>query len=216
MPSCPWRLVTVDIDGTLTTIHGWLAIARQFGREDDYFALRRRFQSGEVGEDANLVGLLEFAEGRRLAELETVLAATPRLEHIPEGVAYLHAHGIPVALLTHNPPYITDWYRRFGGFDDAAGLAGRQPVGDVIGRAEGIRADKLGGLDELTRRLHVAAPTVVHVGDAPPDAAVFPRVGGGIALNAHRTEVEDAADLALRTNDFHEVAEAVLKLPVRS
>jgi phosphoserine phosphatase len=206
----PPRLVTVDIDGTLTTLHGWLALARAFGREAEYHALMRRLRAGETGEDETIAGLLELAEGRTLAEVEGVVARTPKLAGIPEGVARLHAEGLRAALLTHNPPYITDWYRRFAGFDDAAGLVGRQPVGVLIGRAEGIRADKPRGLSELCARAHVLPAEVVHVGDALPDAEIFVRVGRGIALNARSSAVRAAADLALETNDFAVVVDALL------
>jgi phosphoserine phosphatase len=215
VPSTPWRLVTVDIDGTLTRGHGWLPIARQFGREPDFEALQRRFRAKELTEDENLAALLEFAEGRTLAEVESVVAATPKIDHIPEGVSRLHSMGVPVALLSHNPPYVTDWYCRFGGFDTAAGLGGLQPVEERIGRPVGIRSDKIGGFERLTRRFEVPPTAVVHIGDSRADAAVFPRVGRGIALNARFPEVDVAADLVLRSTDFNEVVEAVLHLGPR-
>ncbi|MGA8664395.1 MAG: HAD hydrolase family protein [Thermoplasmata archaeon] len=216
MGTSPWRLVTVDIDGTLTTTHGWLEIAREFGREADYRALLRRFRAGEINEDQNIAGLLEFVEGRSLAEVEKVLEATPKLAHIPEGVARFQEEGIHVALLTHNPAYVTDWYRRYGGFEDAAGLFGRQPVGEVIGRAEAIRTDKAGGLRELTHRFEVVPSSVVHVGDGGADAAVFSMVGRGVALNSRLPAVDRAADLVLRSTDFQAVVEGVLALNPRA
>ncbi len=210
MSAPPFGLVTVDIDGTLTTVHGWLALARRFGREDEYRTLMGRIRHGLAGEDETLRGLLRIAEGRSLAEVEEVLAATPKLAGIPEGVRRLHEAALPVALLTHNPPYVTDWYRRFGGFDDAAGLVGRQPVGVLIGAPEGIRADKPSGLLDLCARRGVRPSEVVHVGDAPPDAEIFARVGYGISVNADRPSVERAADRALRTREFGAIVDAIL------
>ena len=213
MTSPPWRLATIDIDGTLTTVHGWLVLARQFGREPEYQALMQRARTGTVGEEGTIAALLGLAEGRTLAEVEGVLARTPKLADIPEGVARLHEEGLRVALLTHNPPYVTGWYRRFAGFDDAAGLTVSQPVGVLIGHAEKVRPDKIGGLAELCRRQGAWPSEVVHVGDTAADAAVFPRVGRGIALNARRPEVDRAADLVLRTNDFQVVVDAILGGP---
>ncbi len=210
MSAPPFRLVTVDIDGTLTTLHGWLALARRFGREAEYRSLMGRIRHGLAGEDETLVGLLRLVEGESLADVEAVLAATPKLAGIPEGVRRLHAEGLGVALLTHNPPYITGWYRRFAGFDDAAGLTGRQPVGVRIGAPEGIRADKPGGLADLCTRAGVRPAEVVHVGDAPPDAEIFARVGFGIAVNADRPSVERAADRSLHTREFGAIVETIL------
>jgi phosphoserine phosphatase len=213
MTASPWRLATVDIDGTLTTIPGWLAIARQFGKEEEYRALIRRQRAGEVTQDEAVAGLLSFAEGHTLAEVVAVVVRTPRLEHIPEGVDRLHGQEVKVALLTHNPPYVTEWYRRFAGFDGAAGLGGRIPVGTVIGRGEGIHADKVGGLASLCREFGARPNEVVHVGDSMADVEVFRRVGLGIALNPSRPEVAQAADRVLMTSDFEVVVDSILEGP---
>lgn len=211
----PWRLVTVDIDGTLTLVHGWRALAEAFGRTNQYERAMARFRAGEAGEDGTIASLLEIAEGRTVAEVERVLAATPKLTGIPEGVHRLHSEGIAVGLLTHNPAYVTDWYRRFGGFDDAGGLRGTQPTEPSLGAPIGVRTDKLGALREMQARQAVAPGSVVHVGDARADAAVFPHVGGGVSLNAKTPDVAKVADLAIRTTDFGAVVTALLRLPSR-
>ena len=56
-----WRLVTVDIDGTLTRVHGWREIARAFGRDAEYELSNRRFFAREIGEDEHLEDLLRIA-----------------------------------------------------------------------------------------------------------------------------------------------------------
>jgi phosphoserine phosphatase len=208
----PWRLVTFDIDGTLTLVHGWRALAERFGQTAQYERTMARVRAREAGEDETLTALVGIAEGHTVAEVEEVVAGTPKLSRIPEGVARLHERGVLAGLLTHNPAYVTDWYRRFGGFDDAGGMRGSQATAPRIGPPVGVRADKLGSLAEMLVRWRIDPLAVVHVGDARPDAQVFERVGAGVALNAKFAEVERAADLVLRTTDFLEVTEAVLRL----
>jgi phosphoserine phosphatase len=210
-----WPLVTVDIDGTLTTVHGWLAIADAFGRRPQFEATQRRYFAREVMEDEHLEAMLDVASGRTLAEVESALEATPRIRGIRDGIRTLHAHGSRVALLTHNPPYIGNWYRRSFGFDDFEGTVGQEVVAGIVQRPHGIRADKLGGLRALTARMGVPAERVVHIGDGWADARVFRLVGRGIALNSSLPDVERAADLALRTDDFREVVAALEALPPR-
>ncbi|HXQ49058.1 MAG TPA: HAD family hydrolase [Thermoplasmata archaeon] len=211
----PWRLVTFDIDGTLTLVHGWKVLAERFGRSERYERAMARIRNGAAGEDETITELLRIAEGHTVAEVQAGLVETPKLSRIPDGVRELHDRGIRVALLTHNPPYVTDWYRAWGGFDDAGGIRGTQPTQPTIGPPVDVRADKLGALAELVSRAGVEPSAVVHVGDARPDAAVFPHVGAGIALNAKSADVAEAADLALRTTDFGTVVEALLRLPSR-
>jgi phosphoserine phosphatase len=212
----PWRLVTVDIDGTLTLVHGWRVIAERFGCVARYERAMARIRAREAGEDETISELVSLAEGHTVSEVEQVLETTPRLSGIPEGIRRLHRERMWVSLLTHNPPYVTDWYRAFGGFDSAGGMRGSQPTDPKIGRPVGVGADKLGGLASLVARHGVNPREVVHVGDAGPDAAIFPLVGGGIALNARSASVRRAADLALETTDFGAVVSAILELPARA
>jgi phosphoserine phosphatase len=216
MARAPWRLVTVDIDGTLTLVHGWRVIAERFGRVERYERTMARIRARAATEDETITELVSLAEGHTVGEVEEVLVATPRLSGIPEGVRRLHDEGIAVALLTHNPPYVTDWYRRFAGFDGAAGIRGRQPTEPNIGAPVGVGADKPGGLATLLAEFRVEPTYVVHVGDARPDAEIFPHVGGGIALNARSREVRDAADLVIDSTDFGVVTAALLQLPARA
>jgi phosphoserine phosphatase len=210
-----WRLVTVDIDGTLTTSHGWREMAAAFDRLPEYDESNRRFFAHEIGEDEHLADLLDVTTGRSLPEVEAVLERTPKLSGISEGVEQLHQRGAQVALLTHNPSYVVDWYRRTFGFDDAEGVTAQSVHASRIGPPVGVRADKPGGLRVLLARHHVPASVVAHVGDGWSDAEVFPRVGGGIALNSRFPEVNRAADRVLTTEDFRVVVEALATLSPR-
>ena len=215
MSELRWRLVTVDIDGTLTLVHGWREIAKAFGRLDGFDRTNRRFHAGEIGEDQHLQNLLDLAAGHTIAEVEEVVDRTPKLDGIAEGIRQLHEGGARAALLTHNPTYVADWYRTTFGFDDSEAVDA-QPIDDGrIGRSVGVRADKPGGMRTLLARHAVAARAAVHVGDGWSDAEVFRIVGGGVALNSPFDEVNRAADLALSTRDFRELVAGLFRLGPR-
>ena len=201
----PWELVTFDIDGTLTTGHGWAHIAEVLGRTAAFRAATEQFRAGETGEDQHLERLLALAEGARLADLEAALESTPRIRSIPETVAELHRCGARVALLTHNPPYVCEWYVRKYGFDDFEGVRVPEPMGGCIPRSGPVHADKTELLDRLIRRLDVDPHRSVHVGDAAPDVNVFRRVGGGFALNDRNPAVRAAADVVADLEDLREL-----------
>lgn len=211
----PWRLVTVDIDGTLTRVHGWKEIAKEFGGLKKFEETTRRFRAREIGEDAHLANLLSIATGRTVPEVETVLARTPTLAGISEGIARLHEHGALVALLTHNPTYVADWYRGKFGFDDEEGVTFQRVEGGRIGPPLGVRANKPFGLRALLSRHDAPASTVVHIGDGRSDLEVFRLVGGGVAVNSPYPEVRRGADVALSTDDFREVVDHLARMTPR-
>ncbi|MGA9839183.1 MAG: HAD family hydrolase [Thermoplasmata archaeon] len=208
--------MTIDIDGTLTRVHGWRVIADALGQREAFERSNRRFFANEVGEDEHLDGLLNIAAGHPLAEVERALLATPKMDGIGEGVTSLHESGCRVALLTHNPRYVCEWYCRSFGFDDFEGTTGQSVVDGVIGPAERVRADKAGGLRRLADRTGVLPASVVHIGDGRADALIFPVVGAGISLNSALPEVDRAADRVLRTHDFREVVATLEHLPPRT
>ncbi|MFZ0891514.1 MAG: HAD family hydrolase [Thermoplasmata archaeon] len=209
MAPIPWQLVTFDIDGTLTTVHGWRHIAERFDRVANFDSTNRRFKAGEIGEDAHLTNLMQIAAGRTVLEVEPILEETPRLAGISEAVASLRSRGACVALLTHNPPYVCAWYVRRFGFDDFEGTAGQSIVGGRIDPPQGVHADKPGGLRRLLLRHGIPPRAAVHVGDQISDAVIFSLVGGGIALNSSDPRVNDRADRAVHTNDLRDLVQVL-------
>ncbi|MCI4361114.1 MAG: haloacid dehalogenase-like hydrolase [Thermoplasmata archaeon] len=215
MPQFPYRLVTVDIDGTLTRVHGWRVIARALGCEAEFDATNRRFFAHEISEDDHLRNLLDLAVGRTVEDVERILEATPLVDGIRATVTELHDRSARVALLSHNPAYIVDWYRHRFGFDDAEGTDGVWTRGHEIIDGGPIRADKRTGLRRLAARSHAAPAEVAHVGDGWADAALFPYVGAGIAFNSVLPEVERAADVAVRAGSLHAIVPVLGRLRPR-
>ena len=212
----PWRLVTVDIDGTLTRVHGWKEIASTFHALAAFESTNRRFAAHEIGEDAHLANLLDIATGHSVGEVEAVLERTPKLEGIAAGIAAMRERGARVALLTHNPTYVADWYRRTFGFDDSEAVAAQTLDHGQIGPPTRLHADKRVGFRALLSRAGVSTTLGVHIGDGWSDVEVFRIAGGGVALNSGSAEVNRAADLALATNDFRDVVEALARLAPRT
>jgi HAD superfamily phosphoserine phosphatase-like hydrolase len=210
-----WRLVTFDIDGTLTTVHGWGLIADRVGRREEYDRTQRRFRAGEIGEDEHLLDLLRLADGLTVAEVCALMESIPKIGGIREAIRDWHGRGTEVALLTHNPDYVCQWYAREFGFDGYSGTTVAVPTDGRLVLPPVLHADKVAGLAELLGRFRVPAGRVAHVGDGWADARVFPRVGAGVALNSAYPEVEAAADLVLHTEDLRRLPELLERLPPR-
>ncbi|MGI0055441.1 MAG: HAD family hydrolase [Thermoplasmata archaeon] len=205
MPDFPWALVTFDIDGTLTIGHGWAHLADAFGRRSQYDETNRRYLAGAVGEDEQLANLLALAEGRTLEEVGAALESTPKIEGIGESISAIHEHGARAALLTHNPAFVCEWYVKRFGFDDFEGTTTPATVGGKIPPSGPVRADKRRSLERLLGRAGAPAARTVHVGDSRADAAIFPLIGGGVALNSRIESVRTAADAVIDTADLRDL-----------
>ncbi len=202
MARFPFRLVTFDLDGTLTTEHGWLAIARATGQLAAYERTQRAFRARAIDEDTHLNDLLALAVGLPVAEVEGILAATPKVSGIGATMAALREDGVRLALLTHNPDYVCAWYVRAFGLDDYEGTNGRRVRAGRVVAAESAHAGKRQGLARLLARAGVRAGETAHVGDGWADAAIFPFVGFGVAFHSPLAEVRAAADVALDGTDL--------------
>ncbi|MCI4356892.1 MAG: haloacid dehalogenase-like hydrolase [Thermoplasmata archaeon] len=214
MAGWPYRLVTTDLDGTLTAGHGWGFLAERLGRRRQFEDTQREFMAGRIGEDEHLRNLLAIAEGASRREVLRILAETPRVAGIPEGIRRIHERGAHVALLTHNPAYVTGWYERQFGFDAADGIAGSpQFRAGLVGPARAVRADKTAALARLCHKFGVSPREVAHVGDGRADAAIFPLVGLGVAFGARDPLVRKAADLTVDGSDFRRVVDALERHP---
>jgi phosphoserine phosphatase len=215
MPTFPYRLVTVDIDGTLTAGHGWRYLAERRGRLPAYYQTQSDFTAGRSDENVHLRHLLDLASGASRRELDDIVRHTPRVPGIRSGVARLHASGAKVALLTHNPAYICDWYREAFGFDASDGIrfAPKFHAGLAQPPDDRVVVDKIGGARRLAARFGVRLGQVAHVGDGVADAEAFPTVGLGVAFGATEAKVRAAADLIVKDRDFRAVVAALSRTP---
>ena len=216
MGGFPFRLVSFDLDGTLTTEHGWLAVARATHRLPEYERSQAAFFGRSIGEDAHLDDLLALAVGMRVVDLEAILATTPKIAGISATLGALRRAGVRVALLTHNPEYVCAWYARTFGFDDFEGVDGhRVEDGRIVGNGP-AHADKLTGLARLLRRTGARATEAAHVGDGWADAAIFPHVGFGVAFHTALPEVRRAADATVDGSDLGAILPALASARPRS
>jgi phosphoserine phosphatase len=215
MSDFPWRLVTIDIDGTLTVGHGWSILAREAGRANAYRRESTKIRGHGIDEDAHLRVLFGLATGLTPGRLDAAIRRTPKVHEIAPAVAALKARGAAVSLLTHNPRYVIQWYDREFGFQGGSGGWGSVLRDGRVAPPGRVRADKVRGLRLLERRFGVEPREVVHVGDAWPDARLAPLVGGFVAFNASDRRVPKVADAVLRTRDLRRLLPVLERLAPR-
>lgn len=206
------RLVSFDIDGTLTLGHGWFYIASELGRLDRFMSSSDAFGRGDIGEDEHLANLLNIAAGVRSERVVHALKRTQRIDNIGDGLERLKRAGLRTYLLTHNPSYVCRWYVKEFGFDGYRGAAQQVRNGKIC-RTTG-RADKVECMRLICNKERVSPEALVHVGDGESDASVFKLAGHGIAVNSRSRVAIRASTISLNTTDMNEIVDAVLDLPL--
>ncbi len=203
------KIVTFDIDGTLTIGHGWFYIASLLGKADEYLEYTAMFRSGRTGEAEHLSNLLSIAEGVPVLKIHSILRSVPKLRNLSAAVRMLSANGLETMLLTHNPQYVCEWYEKRFGFSDHG--SAYQPVENgVVCRAGTLRPDKVAWLKQMCAERRISPRDVLHVGDSASDAAVFRATGSGIAVNSREGETTGSAAAAINTTDMKDVAKLIL------
>ncbi|MBX8631154.1 MAG: haloacid dehalogenase-like hydrolase [Thermoplasmata archaeon YP2-bin.285] len=208
------RVATFDIDGTLTLGHGWYCIASLLGRLEEYRRTTSLFRRNKVDENTHLRNLLNLAAGVERVRMDRILEHLPLIDNIGEGVQVLKKAGIRPLLLTHNPPYVCEWYIRRFGFDGF--LCAEQPVvAGIIQRADDARAGKADWIGRYCRRERLPLSQVIHAGDSASDIAVFEVTGGGVAVNTNSRKAIRAADAAVNTTDMMDIVSRMMEISER-
>lgn len=204
------RVVSFDIDGTLTLGHGWFYIATALGRVESFRRSAAAFRRHEIDEDEHLTNLLNIAAGFPAVRVVEALRKTPRIENIPEGLQKLKNAGIRPYLLTHNPSYVCKWYVEEFGFSGYKGAMQAVRKGTIC-RTSG-HADKVEWMRQICSRENIDPSGMMHVGDGDSDASVFALVGGGVAVNSKSRAAIRTSGRSLNTTDMMDIVKAVLKL----
>lgn len=203
----PFRVVTLDLDGTLLTTTCFQEVAAALGKLDAIKALDEEYFGGRQTLAENFWAEYQLLVGTPLDLAEQAMRKGPWLQGIPEGVQQMRELGLRVGLLTDQPRFL-------------ARLA--EPTLDPLLCSEGgieqgrialpldYREDKGANLRAWCRAHHVDLESVIHCGNGSNDIPVFERVGLGVAVNPAEAGVARRADIALEgVKDLREVAGAL-------
>lgn len=202
-----FRLVTLDLDGTLLATTCFLEVAKAIGKADEVRRLDELYLSGKMGLAENFHAEFGLLAGTPVARAEAALRQGPWMQRIPEGVADLRALGLRVGLLTDQPRVLASLAEP--SLDPVLCSEGGVHEGK-LGPPVEYREDKAANLRAWCKAHQVDLETVIHCGNGSNDIPVFERVGLAVAVNPASPEVARRADVALEgVQDLREVARAV-------
>lgn len=205
----PFRLCTLDLDGTLIQGTVFLAVAEAFGKGAEVRRLDARYEAGEMTLADNFAAEFDLLQGIAVKEAQAALRASPMwLANIPDGVRDLRALGLQVGLLTDQPRFLAEVAEPT--LDPVLCSEGGVGPDGRIARPVDHKEDKAANLRAWCRAHGVDLAEVVHCGNGANDVPVFERVGLAVAVNPTGPEVARRADLAVEgAKDLREVARVV-------
>ena len=202
-----FKLVTLDLDhtiflgNTVIYLNRFLGISKLLER---YHADYRNGKISEIELNNLQTPLLEKVSVSKALEL---LSKGPILKNLDKGIGMLRGVGADVQMLTMNPLQVV-FQKRFGIGTDTALFT---IDGDRFKLSGAFPENKVELLERYCLENKIEMTSCAHVGDSQNDVATFRRVGYSIALNPSNEKVQKEASASLKTDDFLDVANTLLR-----
>jgi phosphoserine phosphatase len=203
-----FRLVTLDLDGTMFQGNSILYLNRKWALEEKISEAHSNFAIGEITERELNEIQIPFLIGMKLTPLLEFVKTGPLLRNIREGIAALHEAGLHVSMLTFNPLQAL-FEREFG--IDVSICNSVEIERDEISKMNTIPENKIKYLERHCQSKNIALSECIHVGDGPNDIQTFRAVGFSIALNSPFAEAKRNSSISLETTDFSIVATSIIE-----
>jgi HAD superfamily phosphoserine phosphatase-like hydrolase len=204
------KLVSFDLDGTLTKIPVFRYIMGKIGFEDkvEYYNKLYDFNSKE-----RINAIHNLAIGMFVDDIIHYLDEIPKVDNIDETVRKLKSYGMEVVILSDNPNYLKKYFERFG-FNDFIGSESKVEEGKIVGEAKSLN-NKLEVLLEYCNKKGYELNECIHVGDNVNDIVVFEKVFG-IAFNPKNEETAKSARYCIYSDDLYDVVKIIEQILINN
>lgn len=167
-----------------------------------------KYRAGEITETELNYMQIPLLRGMRLTPILKVLSTGPLLRNIRKGVEALKSSGLDVSMLTFNPLQV--FFERNFTIDTSISMT-VEIMDDMISKTNAIPENKLTYLEQYCDSSGISLQECIHVGDGPNDIPTFRAVGFSVALNSKYSEVREASDISLETDDFALVSDEIVR-----
>lgn len=181
-----WRLVAIDLDGTLlpgTTANR--VLDERLGIFGDLDQLEHAYAHGQVSNAQVADELAQRLQGRRRREIVLALKEPHLLRDAGYVVRALKVRGVAVVLATVTWQFAAAAVARTAGIPFHTGVRLETLRGRFTGRVVEPfdELDKLAFVDRVRRSLGATLDECVAIGDGRSDIPLFEQVGFSVALN---------------------------------
>jgi phosphoserine phosphatase len=212
--SCPWRVFSFDLDGTLARRATSLHMANGLGHGDLIRDLEDQYERGSLSARAFAEAEARFYAGLSMTRISELLADLPFIDGIAETLQALRERNVLAIIGTGAWRFAAQVVGDRFGVSEVSGVEMRmREAGTLSGHIEKHfdELDKVAFVRAYCSRHGVAMSQVVAVGDARSDIPLFGAVGFSVALNA-TPAAQAAASISLRSDRLPDVLAVIPRL----
>jgi phosphoserine phosphatase len=210
-----YRLVTLDLDGTLTQERSiWEYIHKRlgkwFGFAEDY---QNQFLAGKISYEEFCERDAQVWKGMKVEELLEIVKTVPFHPGANELIHHLKQKGLKLSLVSSGLSLLSDWVHQKYGFDYSVSNDLLHENGLLIGGVK-IRVyydKKAEWVKRILKQFRVKPEEAIAIGDSKGDIDMFQMVGFSVAFNSSCFDLEKIANACVPSQNL---ADIIPMLPI--
>lgn len=210
-----FRLVTLDLDGTLTRERSvWEYIHKQLGKwygfAEDY---QNQFLAGKISYEEFCERDAQVWKGMKVKELLEIVKTVPFHPGANELTHYLRQKGLKLSLVSSGLSLLSDWVHQKYGFDYSVSNDLLHENGLLTGgvKIQVYYDKKAEWVRKILNKFGVKPEEVIAIGDSKGDIDMFQMVGFSVAFNSSCCELEKIANVCVPSQNL---ADIIPRLPI--
>lgn len=210
-----FRLVTLDLDGTLTRERSvWEYIHKQLGKwygfAEDY---QNQFLAGKISYEEFCERDAQVWKGMKVEELLEIVKTVPFHPGANELIHYLKQKGLKLSLVSSGLSLLSDWVHQKYGFDYSVSNDLLHENGILTGgvKIQVYYDKKAEWVKRILERFRVKPEEAMAIGDSKGDIDMFQMVGFSVAFNSSCFDLEKIANVCVASQNL---ADIIPRLPI--
>lgn len=201
------KLVIFDIDGTILQTHSWQYIHQKLGMWDQAQKNRIKFFNNQITYDQWAELDTALWKNQPMTKIDQIISQMPYMEGAKETIKALRESNIKTHLLSAGLTQVAQRIQKEAGTDGYIAntliVKDGYLTGDVQVNVSFHNKDK--HLPTILRKFNVTSKECAAVGDDSTLIPLFKKVGLAIAFNPTDKNVEEHANITIRSSDLRRI-----------
>jgi phosphoserine phosphatase len=210
-----FRLVTLDLDGTLTRERSvWEYIHKRLGKwygfAEDY---QNQFLAGKISYEEFCERDAQVWKGMKVEELLEIVKTVPFHPGANELIHYLKQKGLKLSLVSSGLSLLSDWVHQEYGFDYSVSNDLLHENGLLTGgvKIQVYYDKKAKWVRKILKEFGAKPEEVIAIGDSKGDIDMFQMVGFSVAFNSSCYDLDQIATICVPSRNL---ADIIPRLPI--